>query len=113
MNHLFIIRSQNGYIQNYDQIMTMHVTKKKQTQKIRYRQKLKQEQGQLELSCCLFDNDSGVLWVIIYTVYTLSMNRRSNSDEITILYSFVLKCRIDVILQHALIISLIECALKL
>lgn len=29
MNHLFIIRSQNGYIQNYDQIMTMHVTKKK------------------------------------------------------------------------------------
>lgn len=101
MNHLFIIRSQNGYIQNYDQIMTMHVTKKKQTQKIRYRQKLKQEQGQLKLSCCLFDNDSGVLWVIIYTVYTLSMNRRSNSDEITILYSFVLKCRIDTILiQH-------------
>lgn len=70
MNHLFIIRSQNGYIQNYDQIMTMHVTKK-QTQKIRYRQKLKQEQGQLKLSCCLFDNDSGVLWVIIYTVYTV------------------------------------------
>lgn len=29
MNHLFIIRSQNGYIQNYDQIITMHVTKKK------------------------------------------------------------------------------------
>lgn len=28
MNHLFIIRSQNGYIQNYDQIITMHVTKK-------------------------------------------------------------------------------------
>lgn len=28
MNHLFIICSQNGYIQNYDQIMTMHVTKK-------------------------------------------------------------------------------------
>lgn len=98
MNHLFIICSQNGYIQNYDQIMTMHVTKK-QTQKIRYRQKLKQEQGQLKLSCCLFDNDSGVLWVIIYTVYTLSMNRR-NSDEITILYSFVLKCRIDTILQQ-------------
>lgn len=98
MNHLFIIRSQNGYIQNYDQIMTMHVTKK-QTQKIRYRQKLKQEQGQLELSCCLFDTDSGVLWVIIYTVYTLSMNRR-NSDEITILYSFVLKCRIVTILQQ-------------
>lgn len=98
MNHLFIIRSQNGYIQNYDQIMTMHLTKK-QTQKIRYRQKLKQEQGQLKLSCCLFDNDSGVLWVIIYTVYTLSMNRR-NSDEITILYSFVLKCRIVTILQQ-------------